>query len=304
MTHRPQLALLAAAATLLAGAALAQVPPDIAAQLHAIGPTIDVKVGQIYGPIMPRPPFPDVTASRDIAYGADPLQKLDVFTPAKPGKSRKVIVFVHGGGFVRGDKVQAGTPFNDNVMVWAARHGLVGVNINYRLAPKDPWPAGFQDMSSALAWVRANIGAYGGDPKRIFLWGHSAGANHVADYVAHDELRGGKGPGVAGAVLMSGIYDPMKAPNPYYGDDPAKMAGRASKPGLLKTRTPLMVINAELDPPIMIQSGTALKTDLCAEGRCPAYVMAKDADHLSEGFAIGTADVSVSDPVLAFIKAN
>ena len=292
-------ATLGAVAALAAGAATAQVPPDIAAKLHAIGPKIDLTVGALYAPLQPKAPYAGVTVARDVAYGADPLQKLDVFSPTAGGKPRPVLLFVHGGGFVRGDKRQT-----DNMLVWALGHGMVGVNINYRLAPKDPWPAGARDLASAIAWTKANIARYGGDPNRIFLWGHSAGANHVADYIAHPEVQGPGGPGVAGAVLMSGIYDPMSAPNPYYGSDPAVVAGLASKPGLLRTRVPLMVINAELDPPVMVASGKALNEDLCKAGRCPAFLLAKDHDHLSEGMAVGTADESVSGPVLQFIQTT
>ena len=56
--------------------------------------------------------------------------------------SRPVLVFVHGGGFTGGNKSTPGSPFYDNVPLWAARNGLVGVNITYRLAPQHPWPAG------------------------------------------------------------------------------------------------------------------------------------------------------------------
>ena len=160
----------------MAGAAAAQVPPDIAAKLKAIGPKIDVSVGALYAPLQPKPPYAGVSVTRDLAYGSDPLQKLDVFSPtAKPAKLRPVLLFVHGGGFVRGDKKTT-----DNMVVWGVDNGMVGVAINYRLAPKDPWPAGAKDLASAIAWTRAHIADYGGDPDRIILWGHSAGANHVA----------------------------------------------------------------------------------------------------------------------------
>ena len=291
------------AGVLMAGAAAAQVPPEIAAQLRQFGPVVDLRVGGLYAPLQPKPPYAGVDVARDIAYGPDPLQKLDLWVPTAKAAGRPVLVFVHGGGFVRGDKAPPGSPFNDNMMVWATAHGMVGVNINYRLAPKDPWPAGAQDVGAAVAWIRANIARSGGDPERITLWGHSAGASHVADYLAHPELHPGQ-PGVESAVLMSGVYDAMPAPSPYYGKDAATVAGLASKPGLLKTGVRLMVINAELDPPFMIASGKALDADLTKAGRPHAYLLAKDHDHLSEGLAVGTADVSVSGPVLAFIKAG
>jgi triacylglycerol lipase len=153
-----------------------------------------------------------------------------------------------------------------------------------------------------VRWVHANAAQYGADPDRVFLWGHSAGANHVADYVAHTEFHGPGGSGVAGAILMSGIYGPMPSPNAYYGDDPAKIAQRASKPGLLKTRIPLMVITAELDPEMMDLSAGDLDKALCLAGRCPVFLFAKDHDHMSEGMSVGADDRSVSDPVLTFVK--
>ncbi len=301
------LAALAGIGMLAAGAALAQVPPDIAAKLHEIGPTIDRRVGPIYAPLLPRPPYAGIVATHDLAYGPDPLQKLDVLTAEGAKGKRPVVVFVHGGGFTGGDKLQAPSPFYENVMVWAARHGLVGVNLDYRLAPKNTWPAGVEDMGAAVRWLHANIAKYGGDPDRIYLWGHSAGAGHVADYVAHTEFHphaGPSGAGIAGAILMSWPYVATAKPSVYYADAAAVKAEAATRPGLLATKTPLMVINAELDPPGMIPAGKALKDDLCKAGHCPTYLLAKDHDHLSEGFAIGTADELVSGPVLKFITGT
>jgi acetyl esterase len=109
-----------------------------------------------------------VTIQRDLAYGPDPLQTLDVFTPdnaqassGNKGKTLPVLLFVHGGGFTRGDK--HGDFYPDNITLWAARNGMVGVNIDYRLAPANPWPTGVKDLASAIAWTRANIARYGGD---------------------------------------------------------------------------------------------------------------------------------------------
>ena len=80
-----------------------------------------------------------------------------------------------GGAFMRGERRTGDSPFYDNIMLWAVRQGMVGVNMTYRLAPVHPWPAAQQDIQSALKWVRENIAASGGDPTRIILMGHSAG---------------------------------------------------------------------------------------------------------------------------------
>ena len=103
---------------------------------------------------------------------------------------------------------------------WAVRHGWVGVNMTYRYAPEVQWPAGAEDVAAAVAWLRGNIAAYGGDPDRIIVAGNSAGATHVADFAAG---HGGDLAGVRGAALISGIYTarpaaPGAPPHPYYGD--------------------------------------------------------------------------------------
>ena len=92
-------------------------------------------------------------------------------------------------------------------MLWAVKNGFVGVNTTYRLAPASPWPAGAEDLASVVQWVTEKIAERGGDPARIYLMGQSAGAVHVASYVSHPEFHRVKGGGLAGAILVSGIYD-------------------------------------------------------------------------------------------------
>ena len=141
------------------------------------------KTNALYAPLHDGEPYPGATVIRDIKYGPDDLHALDVFKATQPAAAaRPVLIHVHGGGFVRGDKHTAGTPFTDNIPLWAARNGMVGVNVNYRLAPKVTWPAGTEDMAAILRWTKANIAAHGGDPAKVFLLGWSAGAHHVVSY--------------------------------------------------------------------------------------------------------------------------
>ena len=118
-----------------------------------------------------------------------------------------MLIFVHGGAFIAGNKRTPGSPFYDNIMLWAVKNGFVGVNTTYRLAPQSPWPAGAEDLAAVVQWVTDNIAARGGDPARVYLMGHSAGAVHVASYVSHPEFHKVKGGGLAGAIMVSGIYD-------------------------------------------------------------------------------------------------
>ena len=86
-------------------------------------------------PNFPKPPYPGITEVRDLAYGSDPKQRIDILTPtAKSSKPRTVVIFVHGGGWVGGDKHAPGDDLYENVILWAAKQGMVGVNVNYRLA--------------------------------------------------------------------------------------------------------------------------------------------------------------------------
>lgn len=123
-----------------------------------------------------------VSSVLDIAYdAADPVARLDVHTPAGAagGARLPVLVWIHGGGFVSGDKSHV-APF---LKIFAAE-GVVAVGINYALAPEVRYPAPLAHIDAALAWVQANIAAHGGDPARIVLAGDSAGAQLTAQYAA------------------------------------------------------------------------------------------------------------------------
>ena len=138
-------------------------------------------------PLQAKEPYPRVKVERDVKYGAADRNLLDVFMPERVSAARPVLIFVHGGGFVAGSKHVPGSPFYDNIMLWAVKSGFIGINMEYPLAPQSPWPAGAQDIGSVVQWVSQNIASRGGDPAKIYLMGHSAGARHVAGYVSHPD---------------------------------------------------------------------------------------------------------------------
>ncbi|MFL6696526.1 MAG: alpha/beta hydrolase [Vitreoscilla sp.] len=299
----------------LAGPVLAQMPPALAERLLAIGPVIDAgATAPLYAPqFVEREPYKGVDVERDVAYGPSERNLLDVFTPAaRPaGKPLPVLVFVHGGAFVAGNRrTGVGSPFYDNVMLWATDHGMVGVNMTYRLAPKDPWPAGPQDIGQALRWMQAHIGARGGDPGRVFLLGHSAGAAHVAAYVARPEFHA-PGPALAGAMLLSGVYrvtPELVAQSPtypsYFGSDAARYAERSSLDGLVAGSTPLWVGQAALDPPQFKAQAELLRERLQAAGRPFASATFAGHSHMSQAYSIRGDDHSVGDALWAFIEQH
>jgi acetyl esterase/lipase len=105
----------------------------------------------------------------DRAFGADPRQVLDVTLPAGAGPF-PVVVMIHGGAFLSGDKA--------DLAVWPelAAAGLAVVRVNYRLSGTNPWPAQAEDCLSAIVYLQRQGPALGLDPSRIVLWGQSAGA--------------------------------------------------------------------------------------------------------------------------------
>lgn len=246
------------------------------------------------------------TISRDSSYGPDERHRLDIFT--EPGRHDvPVLVFVHGGGFVRGDKRAPGLPFYDNMGAFAVQSGFVGVTMTYRLAPAHPWPSGSDDVALAVRWLRAHIAPHGGDPQRIFLIGQSAGAVHVAGYVATPALHELNDRGIAGAMLISGIYDVSQADaNPfhvaYYGSEPQNWAAASSLAGLVATDVPLLFSVSEIDG-ADFQKQAALLTAAftAARKRFPRMHWLAGHNHLSPVLAVGSPEDALGALIQDFI---
>jgi acetyl esterase/lipase len=286
-------------------------PEEIAWKLLELGRVIDLpKTALLYEPLQEKEPYPGVKIERDVKYGAADRNLLDVFVPETASSPRPVLIFVHGGGFVAGNKRTSGSPFYDNIMLWAVKNGFVGVNVTYRLAPQAAWPAGAEDLAAAVQWVADKINERGGDPARIHLMGHSAGAVHVANYVSHPQFHKMKGGGLAGAMLLSGIYDltatPLADPErAYFGADPARYTEQSSLQGLLATKTPLMMVATELDPPRFVQQFDLLKQAACKRPTgCAHAIMLPQHSHVSEVYSINTADTRLTDEILDFVKTG
>jgi acetyl esterase/lipase len=250
---------------------------------------------------------PDVELVADLRYGGHDRHRLDLYRPAARdggGAPRPVFVFVHGGGFVAGDKAMPGIPFYANIGRWAVRNGWLGVALTYRLAPAFRWPSGSDDVGAALRWLRANVAAHGGDPERIVVMGQSAGATHVAGCLAREFPAGdgGQAPGdgwrPAAAILLSGLYDPPtmeRSPlfSSYFGDESQARAADGLLAGLAGTAVPFLATVASLDPPMFQDQFTRLLAAFLARhGRLPDFLPGPDDNHISPAMQIGSsADV-------------
>ena len=147
-------------------------------------------------------------AFEEIAYGDDPLQRLNLY-PQDGLRGAPVLVFAHGGGWTNGDKKGVNA-----LPAYARRHGVLLVSVNYRLTPQVDAGGCAEDVAAAVAWVRANAARHGGDPDRIFLAGHSAGAHLVAlitvepSYLAKHRM---KPSDIAGVIPIDGAgYDAVR----------------------------------------------------------------------------------------------
>lgn len=296
-TALPRLTAMAAQQALLPPPGM---PPAVAAGVRQIGAKIDAPgTAALYAPLHVALQHEAVDVRRDQAYGPHDRHRADVFMPRASGAARPLIVFVHGGGFTRGAKSTAGQFYYDNIGYWAAENGLVGVTINYRLAPEFKYPAGAEDLERLVAWLRAQSQGWGADPARIFLWGHSAGGAHVADYLVRTP-----NPPLAGAVLTSAVLAAVPTWKDYYGEDAALYPQRSALDRLIQVPLPLLVNWAELDPPDFIPDTEKLVAGRQAAGRPTTSLRLPNHSHISETFAIGTADQSLSGPVLKFVASR
>lgn len=149
---------------------------------------------------------------RDIAYGSDPRQKLDVYIPDGLHAPAPVILFIYGGSWQMGSK----DIYKFFGQAFASR-GIVTVVADYRLYPQVKYPVFVQDNALAFKFVHDTIATYGGDPTKVFLAGHSAGAYNVVmlDSDLHYLKEAGADPAwIRGVIGIAGPYDflPLKDP--------------------------------------------------------------------------------------------
>ncbi len=273
----------------------------IAMMGRALGPDILVRCRALFDAEQSALAAQVPALARNLEYGPDPRHRLDLY--GQPGGAPKpIVLFVHGGGFVMGDKGDAGSWVNANVARMATQAGFLGAAMNYRLAPDHQWPAGAEDVARAVQWLQASCADHGGDPQRIVLCGTSAGAVHIAGYLALDDQ---DAPPVAGAVLLSGFYGftPLDARDERYFGDTSLYSSRMPREAITATRLPLFIAAAQFDPPrFQAEFLGLMQARLERSGAMPCGAIVAGHNHYTTTMHLGTGDRRLADEILAFVK--
>ena len=246
-------------------------------------------------------------AASGVTFGPDPAQRLDVIVPNAPGP-HPVLVFIHGGGWHAGrpeDYRFVGRQF--------ARAGYVVVLAGYRLGPDGVYPRMLEDGAAAVAWVKDNIAAHGGDPARVFLMGHSAGAYNAAMLALERQWLGRAGVEegfIKGVVGLSGPYDFF----PFTSDSARNAFGHVADPAITQPigfargdAPPMLLLTGDADETVKPRNSAALARALTTAGLPTRAVILPGLDHSDPVIKLAAPfnrDRQVIDPVLAFLAAH
>jgi len=270
---------------------------------------------------------PDMAEEHDVELTAanGDIFRIRLHIPRRlaAGETIPALVFMHGGGWCLGDI----ETHQQMCKYLAAKGNVIGVNVEYRLAPEHKFPAGIDDCEQVVDWVAANISNYGGDPSRIAVTGASAGGNFSA--VLAQRAARGEGPKIGAQILFYasvdaahyGDYPSWKRLAPldfllsdpssewvreqYFAKDEDILDIRAS-PMLaqdLRDNCPALVITAEYDP--LVDESAAYADRLVAAGCEVEYVCYPGMVHGFTNMAGGIPEGYVAlDRAAAFLKSQ
>jgi acetyl esterase len=263
------------------------------------------EMGRLYAPLLEASTGRAAKLVKDIAYGPDRRNILDVYAgKGDPDAAKPVLIFFHGGGFISGDK-----NFCRNIGNYFASNGVLTIIPSYRLAPEHKWPSGAEDAALVMKWAIDNAKEYGADPKRIFLMGHSAGATHVATYLYFRELYAGQKEKAAGAILLSGAHYDAKDIScqclAYYGEDTSRHQGMSVIDRIKDSDVPVFIMYAEFDTTEFdYQSILLFNSIYYHHGTTPFIKRICRHNHISEVTQFNTGDESVGPDILSFINGR
>lgn len=246
---------------------------------------------------------PGVEVLRNISYTTGKPEdaakhKLDLYRPSN-ARNAPVLLFIHGGAWRMGDRRQYAALGNR-----FARDGILTAVMSYRLAPRNPHPAQIEDVAAAFAWVARRIGEYGGDPKRIFVAGHSAGA-HLAALLTLDQrylkARGLSWHDIRGTIALSGVYE-IRGPESVFGRN-EQARKEASPLGQVKAGAPpFLIAYCERDYPTLPAQALRFHRALRAAGVPAELVFIRGQGHISEILHLAREDDPAARAMLRFMQ--
>ncbi len=270
----------------------------------------------------PSPPSVELAVSYDPAAPADPKRQLDLYLPG--GRDFPLVVFVHGGGWAWGDRTQrfGGADIYRNIGRFLASQGIGTAVIGYRLVWPMDWQSQVGDVARAVAWVQAHAADKGGRADRVFLMGHSAGAQ-LAARVAADPAwltqEHGDGRAVCGVVAVSGAgYDLGDIETYRAGFDPLYFAERfggsrldgswwrdaSVVPFLDAGDPPFLIISATGESRGLRRQSTLFHEALGKAGVGARLVTVKGSSHERIILELSRADKTAGPAILDFLRTT
>lgn len=294
------------------------IPPELWTLMDQVGPKWGSNVPghvclmiEAFTPLLARCPKDGVKRTRGIAYGPHPRQILDVYQ-ASGSRGAPMVLFVHGGAFVDGDKDRSPEIYA-NVLYYLARHGIIGINVEYRLAPESRYPAGSEDIGLAVRWAAQNAASLGGDAVRLFAFGHSTGAAHAASYAYDVRRQPPGGPGLAGLIVVSGRVRAENLPeNPnarkveaYYGTDVSVLNDVSPVSHVCADSVPTMIAVAEFENPLIdVHCAELFHRFAAARRRAPRFLRLARHNHTSIIAHLNTAEETLGREILEFVETG
>ena len=252
-----------------------------------------------------------IKVTMDQSYGPHPRHLLDIYTlEEETTYALPVIIFVHGGAFVRGEK-KISDEIYGNVPRWFARNGYIGINLEYRLAPESVFPGGANDLALAIEWIKQSISQFGGNPHNIFLLGHSAGGTHVAHYCFDSSLGYLAKDIIAIALISARVRVDVLIENPnaagvlaYFGSDTNRYEALSPVTHVLKTSIPTFIAIAEFENPLLDIYGAELFYKLRSSGHIVnRFMQMIGHNHMSIMAHFDTAEEVLGRNILDFFQS-
>lgn len=249
------------------------------------------------GPAFQLPPS-DLSANVEAVQGIPYVEgapadankhKLDIYTP-KHKKDFAVLIFIHGGSWRSGDR--------SNYPALANRFAKEGIGVvvpSYRLMPGAPHPAQVDDAVAAVDWTIRNIAQYGGDPKRIYVSGHSAGG-HLAAYAGLVERFW---PSLKGVLPLSGVYDVSQVGG--FKDDGANASPITH---IQHGAPPFLITYCQNDYPALPAQARNFDAALRAQQVSSELVYVPNENHISEIVNVYKDDDATANAILRFIRQH